>query len=329
MWRYIGKRILMMIPVLLGVSLLIFVLLYIAPGDPAALVLGEDATVEAKDAWREKYGLNDPFIVQYLKYIGKILFKGDFGNSYRTGKSVTDAIKERFPTTFMMATCVSIVSTIFGLILGITAANHQNTWIDTIVRIIGMLGISIPHFWFALLLIMLFAVKLNWLPVSGLYGPEYWVLPAFTMGFGGSASLMRITRSSMLDNIRQDFIKTARAKGQTERVITRHHVLRNALIPIVTSIGGHFAVALGGAMILEQVFAIPGLGKLMVDAINNRDHPQVRGSVVLLATSTSIINLLIDIMYAYIDPRIKSQFASGSKKKLKEIKSNESKEAAA
>ena len=319
-WRYIIKRIFNMIPVLLGVSIVIFTLLYLTPGDPASLVLGEQASDASKQEWRDKYGLNDSFWEQYGSYISNIVIKGDFGKSYRTGKSVTVAIFERFPTTFLLAVLTSGLAMIIGLVLGIIAANHRNTWVDSAVRVFGMIGVSMPVFWFALLLIMLFSLQLGWLPVSGFYGPKYWVLPASALGLMHSASLMRITRSSMLDCIRQDYVRTARAKGQNEGVITRHHVLRNALIPIITAVGGSFGIALGGAMIMEQIFAIPGLGRLMVDAINNRDYPQVRGSVLLLAVSFSLVNLLVDVLYAYIDPRIKSQYQGASKKKQQKPK---------
>ncbi len=317
MWKYIVKRLLSMIPVLLGVSLIIFTLLYFTPGDPASMVLGEQASEEAKEEWRDRYGLNDPFWVQYGRYIKDIVTKGDFGNSYRNGRSVTESLMERFPVTFLLAVFTCVLAILIGVVLGIIAANHQNSWVDAIARVFGMLGISIPMFWLALLLIMFFAVKLQWFPVSGFYGPRYWVLPSIAMGMTHAASLMRITRSSVLDCIRQDYVRTARAKGQTEGVITRHHILRNALIPIVTAAGTSFGIALGGAMIMEQIFAIPGLGRLMVDGINQRDYPMVRGAVLLLALSFSLVNLAVDVLYAYIDPRIKAQYQGASKKKKK------------
>jgi len=315
MGRYIFKRILMMIPVLIGVSLIIFGLQFITPGDPARLVLGDAATDEQIAQFHSQYDLDKPFLVQYGKYIWGIVSRGDFGNSYRTGRNITAEVIQRWPTTFSLAILTTTISTVIGLSLGIVSAKHRNTWIDSASRIFGMLGVSLPSFWFALLLIMLFSVKLRWLPVSGLYGPKYWVLPAMSLGILGAAGLLRISRSSVLDNMRQDFVRTARAKGQTEKVITRHHILRNAMIPIVTAIGARFAHCMGGAMVLEQVFAISGLGKLMVDSISSRDYPQLRASVLLVAASVSIVNLLVDIAYAYIDPRVKSRFAKSSAKK--------------
>ena len=315
MARYILKRLLLMIPVLLGVSLIIFALQFITPGDPARLVLGDEATEEQIAEFHAEYDLDKPFIVQYAKYIWGIVSRGDFGNSYRTGRNITEEVIQRWPTTFALATITTIISAVLGMSLGILSAKYRDTWVDTGARILGMLGISLPSFWFALLLIMEFAVKRKWLPVSGLYGPSYWVLPSLSLGILGAAALMRVTRSSMLDNMQQDFVRTARAKGQSEKVITRHHILRNAMIPIITSIGARFAHCMGGAMVLEQVFAISGLGKLMVDSVNARDYPQLRASVLLVAVSVSVVNLLVDIAYASVDPRVKARFVKSSAKK--------------
>ncbi len=316
---YIIKRIFAMIPVLLGVSLLIFSILFLVPGDPASLVLGEQASEEVKEEWRDKYGLNDPFWVQYFDYMKDIVTKGDFGNSYKTGRPITQTIMERFPNTFLLASLASVAAMILGMSLGIIAAINKNTIIDTIVGIFGMIGVSMPVFWSALLLILFFAVQNPVFPVSGWYGPRYWVLPSIALAFHHTASIMRITRSSVLDCIRQDYVRTARAKGQNESFIIFHHVLKNAMIPIITAVGQMFGIAIGGAVILEQIFSIPGLGRLMVDGINARDYPQVRGSVLLLALSISVVNLIMDILYAFVDPRIKSQFKGTSKRKQKNI----------
>lgn len=312
MIRYILRRIVLMIPVLIGVTFLIFVLQAITPGDPADLILGKDATPEDRYEWRDKYDLNDPLLVQYGKYLYK-LAQGDLGVSYRTGNSITSTILGRWPTTFLLASLSLIVSVILGLSIGIIAAMNRNSWLDSVARFLGMLGTSMPSFWFALLLIMAFALKLKWFPVSGFYGPEYWVLPSMTLGILGSASILRITRSAMLDNIYSDFVRTARSKGQSEMKIVMNHILPNAMIPITTNIAGLFATSLGGTIILEQIFAIAGLGQLMVNAINQRDYPLLRGSVLLVAVSTSVINLLIDIIYAVIDPRVKVAFKNSVK----------------
>lgn len=308
MTRYIIKRLLLMIPVLLGVTLLIFALQLVTPGDPARLMLGDDALQEDIIAWHASHGLNDPFIVQYFKYIFNIVTKGDFGVSWRTGKAITSEIISRWPTTFLLAVLTTAVAVIVGLVMGIIAAKRRGSWIDSVVRVISMAGISMPNFWFALLLILLFSVKLKWLPVSGFYGPRYWVLPCVTMGLLGSAGQMRMVRSSYLDNMGADFVRTAKAKGQSDKVITRHHILRNALIPIVNSACMTFAMNMGGSTVLEQIFAIPGLGTLMVAAINSRDFPQLRASVILIAATVSMMNLIADILYAMIDPRVKAGF---------------------
>lgn len=309
MGRYIIKRLLWMIPVLLGISILIFALQVITPGDPADMALGDNATEEQKAEWREKYDLDKPIIVQYGKYMWNIITKGDFGNSYRTGKPITQQILERWPTTFMLAFFTTVIAAAIGITLGIFSALYRGKWFDNLARFFGMLGISMPNFWFALLLIMLFALNLKWFPVSGWYGPKYWVLPSLTLGILGSAAVLRITRSSMLDNIQADFVRTARAKGQTERIVTLHHILKNAMIPITTNIGFQFAMGLAGTMVMEQIFAIAGLGNLMVTAINNRDYPQLRGSILLVAVTVCVVNLIVDILYAVFDPRVKARYS--------------------
>ena len=309
MGRYIIKRLLWMIPVLLGISILIFALQVITPGDPADMALGDNATEEQKEEWREKYDLDKPIVVQYGKYMWNIITKGDFGNSYRTGKPITQQILERWPTTFMLAFFTTVIAAIIGITLGIFSALYRGKWFDNVARFFGMLGISMPNFWFALLLIMLFALDLKWFPVSGWYGPKYWVLPSLTLGILGSAAVLRITRSSMLDNIQADFVRTARAKGQTERVVTLHHILKNAMIPITTNIGFQFAMGLAGTMVMEQIFAIAGLGNLMVTAINNRDYPQLRGSILLVAVTVCVVNLIVDILYAVFGPRVKARYS--------------------
>lgn len=316
MIRYVAKRILFMIPVLLGVLLMVFLLLDVAPGDPARSILGDFATEEQLEAKREELGLNDPVLVRYVRYVGNLVLKGDMGISYTTGKPVTQAIFERFPTTVLLAMLGVIMMIVFGLPAGIISAVRQYSWIDNISRSVAMLGVSMPNFWTGLLLIMAFALNLKWLPASGFYGPEYWVLPAVTIGFGAAAQLTRTTRSCMLEVVRQDYIRTARAKGQTERVVTMHHVLRNALIPVVTVIGLQFGTLLGGAMITEQIFSIPGLGKFMVESIKSRDYPIVQGGLILISSCFCLVNLLIDILYAFLDPRIKAQY-QGKKRSSK------------
>jgi peptide/nickel transport system permease protein len=313
-----------MIPVLIGVSLLIFWVLYLTPGDPAEIMLSSQATDADRIAWREQFGLNDIFFVQYLHFIQGIVFHWDWGVSYVSGQSVTSEVMIRFPKTFLLACLTTIVAIIIGILLGMFAAKHQNTWIDTMSSIIGMIGISVPQFWLGLLLILWFGLHLKWFPIAGFDGPIYWVLPSLALGVQNAAILMRFTRTSALDCIRQDYVRTARAKGQTERVITWRHIFRNALIPIITTAGGLFGGALGGAMVLEQIFSINGLGRLMVDAIALRNYPVIRASVLILAVSYCFIYLILDLLYAMVDPRIKADFSiwAGGAKKQRTRKAN-------
>ena len=315
MVRYIIKRLLWMIPVLIGVSILVFAIQALAPGDPADLALGEYASEEAKQEWREERGLNKPIVVQYFEYMYNVIFKGDFGNSYQTGRPITGELMSRLPTTLLTAFMGAIIASLIGIPLGIVSATHRNSWLDSLARVFGMAGISMPNFWFAMLLIMLFALNLGWLPVSGFYSPIYWILPMATQGLLGAASQMRYTRSAVLDALSEDFVRTARAKGQTEGKIISHHVLRNAMIPILTNLGHHIAGGMAGTVVIEQIFSIAGIGTLMISSVNNRDFPQLRGCVLLIAFTMSIVNLLVDLSYSLVDPRIKTRFAGGKKKK--------------
>ena len=312
MVRYALKRILAMIPVLLGISLVIFTLLYFTPGDPARMLLGDLATEAEVEALRDNMGLNDGFLERYIRYMGDLL-KGDLGTSYVSKLPVSEEIISRLPVTARVAFFVIIFAVVIGIPAGIISATRQYSIIDNIVRIISLLGITMPSFWLALLLVLLFAVKLSWLPASGLYGPLYYIMPVISIAAVPVATIARITRSSMLEVIRSDYIRTARAKGQKESVILFRHALINALIPILTIVGIQFAGGLGGAVINEQVFAIPGLGKMMVDAIKARNYPLVQGSVLVLAVLQSSVNLFVDLLYALVDPRIRSQYITKNK----------------
>ncbi|MCC8059517.1 MAG: ABC transporter permease [Clostridiales bacterium] len=314
MAQYIWKRILMMIPVMLGVTFVIFFILELTPGDPAAQILGGEATQEQILALREEMGLNDPFLVRYVSYIWDLLH-GDMGISYTTKQPVAVELMERFPTTLLLSFLCCVVGAVIGIVLGIISAVKQYTIFDNVARVLALAGISIPSFWLGLMFIVFFSVRLGWFPSSGFYGPSYWVLPSLTVGLVQASTVMRQTRSAMLEVIRQDYIRTARAKGQSELNVIVGHALPNALITIVTVIGIQFGHGLGGAIISEQVFSIPGIGKLMVDAIGNRNYPVVQGGVLLIALSFSIVNLLVDILYAFIDPRIQTAYGSGRKRR--------------
>lgn len=314
MLKYIAKRILMMIPVLLGISLVIFLLMYFTPGNPAQMLLGDLAEKEEVLALEMEMGLHDGFFTRYFRYMGDLL-KGDLGISYTTKLPVWDEIAARLPVTAKVAFFVILFSVIVGVPVGILSAIRQYSFIDSLTRIIALLGITMPSFWLALLLVLLFSVKLNWLPASGLYGPIYYIMPIVSISAVSVATIMRTVRSSMLEVARQDYIRTARAKGQKESIVIFKHALLNALIPILTIIGIQFANGLGGAVVNEQVFAIPGLGKLMVDAIKARNYPLVQGAVLVLALLQSFVNLFIDILYAFVDPRIRSQYVKTRKAK--------------
>ena len=316
MLRYTGKRLLQMVFVLLGVSFIIFCLMEITPGDPARQILGPDASEEAVLAMREELRLDDPFAVRYISYIAGVLH-GDFGTSYTTKEPVIHELFARYPTTVLFAVLTVLIASLIGIPLGIISATKQYSWVDSLSTSFAMLGVSIPTFWLGLMLMLLFSVKLEWLPATGFYGPIYWILPAITVGLPASAGIIRMTRSSMLEVVRLDYIRTARAKGQTERKIIYGHALENAMIPVITVVGITFGQSLGGQIVTEQVFAVPGLGKLMVEAINARNYPVVEGGVLLIAFAYCVINLLVDIIYAYLDPRIKSQYSSSVKKRMK------------
>ncbi len=323
MIRYIIKRVLLMIPVLLGVILVVFTMNHISPGDPARMLAGETATEEAVEALREKMGLNEPYITQFFNYLKGIVTKFDLGTSYQTKRPVIEELMDRFPTTAKLALLSIMISAMVGIALGIISAIRQNTVLDQLSRGFALIGVSMPAFWAGMMLILLFAVKLKWLPVSGIDGWKNWIMPAFTSSMVGMATITRMTRSSMLEVICQDYIVTARAKGLSEKVVVIKHALKNALIPIITVLGIQLGTMLGGAVLTESVFSIPGLGKYMVDSIKFRDYPVVQGGVLLLAVVFSLVNLLVDIIYAYVDPRIKSMYDRGKRKERSKLKEAE------
>jgi len=307
MFRYILKRILVTIPVLLGVTIVIFTLMFFTNGDPARLILGDTASDAEVAELRESMGLNEPFINQYFNYM-KGLFKGNLGISYTTKLPVMDEIKVRLPVTARLAFFSCLFAVCVGVPAGIISAVRQYSVLDNFITVLALLGITMPNFWLALLLILFFSVQLGWLPPSGLYGPLYYIMPVISISAASVATITRMTRSSMLEVIRSDYIRTARAKGLSEGKVIIRHGLKNALIPILTVVGIQFAGGLSGAVVNEQVFAIPGLGKMMVDAIKSRNYPLVEGGVLIIALMCCIVNLAIDLMYAVADPRIKSQY---------------------
>ncbi len=307
MHRYIIKRLLMLIPVLLGVAFIIYAIMNVAEGDPVYQVAGPDATEEQLDALREEMGLNGSLLERYFRYIFKLL-RGDLGTSYVSKMDVMQLYLQRLPNTLKLASVAMIVAVVISVPLGIVAAVNQNSIKDTVSMILALLGLSMPNFWLGLLLMLLFSLKLGWFPSGGAEGLRSVVLPAVTVGVGLAALLTRTTRSSMLDVLRQDYLRTARAKGVSEKRVVFHHALRNALIPIITIFGVQFSNVLGGSVLAETVFAWPGVGRLVVDAIDQRDIPTVTGALIMTTMLVTIVNLIVDIVYAYVDPRIKAQY---------------------
>ena len=308
MLRYIVRRVLFLIPVLLGVAFCVFTLLYLTPGDPARMVLGDLATEDAVQEFRNREGLNDPFLVQFGNYVWKAVTKGDIGRSYITKRSVAQEVLAVFPATLKLSALAMLIAILVGLPCGILSAIKQYSLCDTVTMIFAMIGLSMPVFWLGLLLILLFSVRLRWLPSSGFGTFKATILPAVSLSAQAISKVTRMTRSSMLEVIRADYIRTARAKGQKEFVVIWVHALHNALIPVVTLCGLQFGHLLAGAILTESIFAIPGVGRLMVSSIMQRDYPMVQGGVLFIAIAFSIVNLLVDLVYAYIDPRIKAQY---------------------
>ena len=306
-----------MIPVFIGISFLVFAMLELSPGDPAQIILGMKATPEALDNLRQQMGLNDPFWLRYIRYIGGVLH-GSFGSSWRTSLPVLSEIAARIPVTLRVALGAMILTVLIGIPIGIISAVKQYSLTDNLTLCGALLFSSMPAFWFGTLLVLLFALRLSWLPATGSDSINSYILPWITLAASNAASLVRMTRSSMLEVIRADYIKMARAKGASERQVILRHALRNALLPIITIVGMNFAGLMGGTVVIEQVFTLTGLGTLAINSVRALDVPMVLGEVLFIAMLTSIINLFVDVLYVYIDPRLKSQYVKTKKAKVKE-----------
>ena len=305
MSRYIAARLLSFVPVVLGVSVLVFLMLYLVPGDPASALVG-DAPVSAADLdrLRRQYGLNDPLYVQYARFATNALH-GDLGRSLRTRRPVSDVIAEQYPQTLELAVAAIVVAGVIGVTLGVVAATHAHTWVDTASTGLALVGVSMPSFWLGLMLIFVFALGLGWFPATGQGGLERLVLPAATLGWFAAAVIARLVRSSMLEVLGLEYVTTGRAKGLAERAVIYRHALRNALIPTVTVVGLQFGTLLGGAVVVETVFARQGLGRLIVDGILQKDFPMVQGAVLVTSLTYVAANFLVDVVYAAVDPRIR------------------------
>ena len=308
MIKYIFKRLIMLIPVILVTSFLIYWAMSLTGGDPALMLAGDKATPEQVEQIREELGLNDPFPVRYANYM-KGMLTGDMGKSYVTKKDVFQTFMEKLPNTLALGGAAVLIAVVVSLPLGIYTAIHQNTWKDTAGMVFALFGTSMPNFWLGLMLIIIFALKLGLLPSGGKSGFSSIILPAVTVGFGLAALITRTTRSSMLDVLRQDYMTTARAKGCPEKRVIYTHGLKNALIPIITAIGLQMSLVITGSVLAETVFSWPGIGRLVYDSNSTRDTPMVTGAIIMCSILICIINLAVDLVYAFFDPRIKAQYS--------------------
>ena len=308
MYKYVIKRLLFTIPVLFGAVFLVFTIMNLTPGDPGRLILGITAKQSDIDALNHQLGVDQPFFVQFFNYLKNMVTKFDFGTSYRTGLPVFDEILARFPATFWLALWSMILSSIVGIALGIVSAVKQYSVLDNILTTLAMLLSAIPGFWLGLMLMLIFALQLGLLPSNGISDWTGYILPVVTLSLNGAATQMRLTRSTMLETIRQDYIRTAKSKGAPEKVVIWKHALKNALLPVVTAMGMNFGASLGGAVIIETVFGVPGLGMLIVNSIRQKDTPTVMAATLFLAILFCLVMLVVDILYAYIDPRIKAKY---------------------
>ena len=300
---YILRRLVLAVPTLVGVTVVVFALIRLIPGDPARLVLGLQASEEEVQRLRVQLGLDQPLPVQYARFLARLL-QGDLGRSVVTGEPVLREIGARLPATVQLAVTSTVVATLAGVAAGVVSATRQYSWWDYAVMTVALFGISLPVFWLGLMLMLLFSVHLRWLPAGGYGTPAHLVLPTVTLAAFSVAIIARMTRSSLLEVLHQDYVRTAWAKGLNSRAVVLRHALKNALIPVVTVIGLQFGGLLGGAILTETVFAWPGMGRLLVGAIVARDYPVVQGTVLVFAALFTLVNLAVDVLYAYVDPRI-------------------------
>ncbi len=308
MIRYVIKRLLLLIPIMLGVSFLVFTILNIVPGDPARVILGENATAEEVAQLNHELGYDLPFVTRYINFLVGVVTRFDFGNSYRTGAPVLEDVLNRLPTSITVAVCSIVGAVVIGVPLGIYSAVKQYSVMDNVLRFIGIFLASVPPFWLGMLLIFTFALNMRILPSSGVSNWKGYILPSLALALPYASAMLRFTRSAMLETIRQEYIKTARAKGIPEMRVLVAHALKNAALPIITIVGTSFGGLLGGAVVTESVFSLPGLGTLLVMGIRMKDIPVVMGATVFYAFMFGFIMLLVDLLYAFADPRIKAKY---------------------
>ncbi len=309
MARYVIKRLLMMIVIMVAAAAVVFTIMYLVPDDPARLLLGTNATESLIQAKRESLGLNRPYLVQLGEFLYNAFLRFDFGESWRYGTNVISEMATRLPRTLIIGVSAMILNVTLGTLLGIFAATHQGKWQDSTTMAISMIFVSCPDFWVALMFVLLFSSHLRWLPAMGIDSWKCYILPIICSALGGVAINSRQARSAMLETIRADFVTTARAKGQKEQVIVRKHMLPNAMMPIITGVGGGLAAVVAGSPVMETVFSIPGIGQYMLVGIDARDRPIVCGCVVFFALFTSLAMLITDLAYAFLDPRIKARYS--------------------
>lgn len=312
MFRFLAGRLLTAVPILFVVSLVTFLIMWIVPGDVSAEIAGGDATPAEIEAIRQRLGLDRPFLERALAWYGDLL-QGDLGHSYLLNRSVADAVLERLPVTLSLAALALVIAVVIGVLLGILAAVRHKTWLDQAAMVTALIGLSIPDFWFGIVMIILFGVYLGWLPTGGfvpitedfLGWAQSMALPAMTLAFTQMGVIARMTRSSMLDVLNQDYVRTARAKGMRARTVIFKHALVNAMVPIVTVVGVIAGVLLSGAVVIEAVFSLPGVGRLIVGAIQRRDFPIIQGGLLVTAAVFVFVNIVVDVLYGWFDPRVR------------------------
>lgn len=304
MLKYIVKRIVLMIPVIIAMTLIVFMIFYFAPGDPVSRIAGPNVSPEVYESIRQKYGLDQPFIVQYYRFV-KSVVQGDLGISILQDRPVIEMIRERLPVTLEIGLLGFLITFLIAIPAGVMAAVKKNTIVDYLCMSGSLLGIAIPTFWFGMLLLYFFAYKLRWFPISGAGTIKHLILPSFAIGLTNAAITARMVRSSMLEVLKQDFVRTARSKGLYEKTVVYSHALKNAMIPIISLMGLRLGWIIGGSVALEIIFSIPGIGRLMVDSILARDYPVVQGAMIVLTSSIILANILADILYSVVDPRIR------------------------
>lgn len=304
MLRYALKRLLQLIPMLLILSVISFMIIHLIPGDPVSNMLGPEVPSEMLETERIKLGLDKPLIVQYINYM-RDLFHGEMGTSIVTGKRVSDELAKRYTPTLILAVGGTFVASLIGIMFGILSATHHNKFLDNFLMFVSLISVSTPSFFLALMLMLIFCLNLRWLPSIGLKSFRHAILPIITLGITAVGFITRTTRSSMLDVVRQDYIRTSRSRGVPQRVITYSHALKNALIPVLTAVGLRFGALLAGATLVETVFSIPGVGRFLVDGVLKRDYPVVQGTILVMAITFVLVNTIVDLLYAAVDPRVR------------------------